>query len=1111
MDSTADHDEIGPSEDASISSRISRDGSNGSNGSNGSSKDSDESTNVDKDESASASMLAETIARAAASAVAQAAFNQRSDSILSPECSEYGEDDDGSSRNLAEFESQSRVPAMSEDAYMESESIEATVTACDQRTKLLSRGKSINAADIRSSVLSDGSFGESAREWERSPFTTVPEPVPATDDEPEQNAEVPSAVETIPDTVEAILQACGALTLSVECLRTLWEQSEVAIIRTLYLSRSGNDFQMPDQFSNAIRISSTVPDDNAFLLHSVFATFCTPCPSMESVEKILEMEHSGPSAKEAVALPMDALISMPSPHKEAVVKILRSHRHLLHLPPAFHRAFFRILIRLLTNRTDAEYDRDCTLNMKWERDDDVESRDSTIATSSASRQESHLPGVSESDAKLNDLQKATHDRIQKVRESREAIDRRRKEQLWCVERMPQPSGKQATSKRLDQVYAFVRFRAGGVWEGKPAVSVLLDLLDAVQGNHQYLLPPVITLIGLVSTAGVAVCEVLRMLQAAGQPVKSKDFLDRVLLVKALTAAAEGDSQSSSLVGKASPKYFFTFGKSADGMSRKITSLPHWPFRNDFGAAVWFRCETFDQNVNPTLVSIASPQGAGIDVSLMPLENDQAAAVIVVTVRDADSEEVERVIVSNCVLLPRVWYHLGVRHTRSRLKGVFSLSARQQLSIFLDGKLMQTESLRFPNITGAENALSPPKSFLSGLQIGKTNTTSLTVQFGAQFEGQTGALYLFSDCLSDATLKALCHITAGTRQKLVKKSLLNDDNWDSKNQPGKAVVELNSVDADEVVMAQEKIPRLQRWTSSVIDLSDADDSENDVLPELSRTALHSKLFLVWDPKRVEGSVAIDLHSGAHATMDSNVVQASCVDGIKDVIASVGGVQTLLPIANTLLSGEIERHWKHPNQEADRSTDYCFHASTSIVPSLLSMMAAFLRSHDKNAREMMRCGGIDILEQLLLQNKELGASGQSIVSVVRTTPSLTNLLVDSLLELRLACEHYAALENTVFSRLLFNMPLWFGGASLPVGMSLYPTLLPVLSSLTNVTPQKVRNTVGVRPLVELLHLYTDVGETKVRFLYNVKRLKRRRAHTFIGGTFGIHSRANNGAIR
>ena len=1071
MDSTVEHDnEQNPFDDAS----------------------SGDESNVDLRPSS----IDDTIARAAASAVAYAEFNQRSDSIMSPDCSENGDDNhDHSWRNLASFESQSSSapPAMSEDAFIESESIEATVVVAssegDQRAKLLSKGQSITAVEIRASMLSEGSFTDSVREWEHAQFSTVTDNPPAVEDHTDLTTTGTTAieVEAVPDSVEAILQACGALSLSLECLQALWKQSEIDIVRALYHSKCESDFQTPRHVSSEIRISSTVPDDNVFLLHSLFATFCKPCPSINSVEKILDMEtrlnHS--SGDSSVALPIDALISMSTSHKESVVNILMSPRYLLYLPPAFQRSFFRILIRLLTNRSDEEYDQDCLLRTKRERDDNVESRDKIHTASVAYRHGTLLASAPGSESKASDLHKATHERIQKMRARREAIDRRRKEQLWSVERMHHSSGRQAasSSKRLDQVYAFVRFRAGAAWRGKTTVSVLLDLLDAIRFNHLHLLPPVITLIGLASTAGVAVCEALQMLHIASQKVHSADFLDRVLMVKALTVAAEGDAQSSLLVGKASPKYFFTFGKSPTGLSRTITSLSQWPFRNDFGVAVWFRCESFDQNENPTLVSIASPQGAGIDVSLMPLEYDKTATVIVVTVRDADSTEVERAIVDKCVLLPRVWYHLGVRHTRSRLKGVFSLSARQQVSVLLDGKLMLTESLKFPTTTSPESAKISPQSFLSGLHLGKTNTLSLTVQFGAQFEGQAGALYLFSDNVSDATLKALYHVTAGTRHRHVKKGPLIDDNWESRNQPIKAVVELNSVDADEVVMAQEKMPRVQRWSSSVVDLGDADDSENDILPELSQAALHSKLFLVWDPKRVEGSLALDLHSGAHATMDSNFVQASCIDGIKDVIASIGGVQALLPIADALLSGEIEQHWNQPNREEGHTKEMCLQASKLIVPSLFSMMAAFLRCHDKNAREMMRCGGIDILEQRLSQNKELGSSTPSVFSVLRTTPSLTNLLVDSLLELRLACEHYVALETTVLSRLLFNMPLWFGGSSLPMGVALYPTLLPVLSSLTIVAPHKVRSTVGMRPLVELLHLYTDIGETKVRYTSNV----------------------------
>ena len=1041
----------------------------------------------------------EMIAKAAAAAVTAAESNLRSDSILSL--------DDSNIEDFRRHSSASLLPAaaaaaaaaaeLSEDAFIEFESIEATEGV--QQTELSSRGKFLlldDSSEFRSSMesaASDMTSSLSVREWEDDKVSAAAPEKSAPEEETESCSHQESLAQEqqqqdeeqqlLPESVQGILQACGALPLSLDRLQGLWMQSEGHSTNEVYESRAATDTEFPaltDQFSYSIRRSSYVPDSDVLLLHSLFASFCQPPPSLEDVEKIYDMEKMSDPTGHSIDLPNDVLISVSTAQKGSVIKLLLYHRHLLHLPKAFQLAFFRILVRLLTNKTDEEYDEDClTSPLKLSDDEDVDPNlfDSKRASLRATFESS---SSSSSSKKVADLQKATHERVQRMRARRESIDKHRKDQSQFVERMRQSESKQLASKRPNQVYAIVRFHAGDAWKGKTAVSVLLELLDVVRNSHQHLLPPVITLIGLVCTAGVAVNELQRMLQIAAEPVvKSSNVLDRLLMVRALTTAAEGDSQSTFLVGKASPKYFFTFGKSPNGLSRTITSLSNWPFRNDFGVAVWFRCESFDQSEHPTLVSISSPQGAGVDVSLMPLEGDKTATVIVVTVRDAGTTEVERAIVRNCVLLPRVWYHLGIRHTRSRMKGVFSLSARQQVSVLLDGKLMLTEPLKFPTTSCQENGVaSTPKSFLSGLQISKVHTTSLTVQFGAHFEGQAGALYLFNDNVSDATLRALYHVTAGTRNGLVKKDPLSDSNWDLKNSIGKAVVELNSIDADEVVMAQQQTPRMKRWSSAVVDLSEAEESETDVLPELSRSALHSKLFLVWDPKRTEASVAIDLHSGAHVTMDSNYVQPSCVDGAKNVIASIGGVQALLPIFDSLLSGTVEEHWEQRNADDDPRIQKSQQAAKSLVPTLFSMMAAFLRSHDQNAREMMRCGGIDIVEQRLLQNKELDSSTKSLVGVLRTNSSLASLLVDSLLDLRLACEHYVALETTVFSRLLFNMPLWFGGSCLPTGISLYPTLLPVLSSLTKATPHKVRNTVGVRQLVELLQLYTDIGETKVR---------------------------------
>jgi hypothetical protein len=155
----------------------------------------------------------------------------------------------------------------------------------------------------------------------------------------------------------------------------------------------------------------------------------------------------------------------------------------------------------------------------------------------------------------------------------------------------------------------------------------------------------------------------------------------LLLVRALTIAAEGASRSSLLVGKASPRHFFSFGFGA-GIMRQI-SLHHssWPFRNDFGMALWFRAEHFSEP--SILLRVTDELGSGIDVSLVPLEkkSGDTATATVLAVSVLESGKVVQCIKANsCLLLPRVWYHVAVRHTRSRLKGVFSLSSREQISI-----------------------------------------------------------------------------------------------------------------------------------------------------------------------------------------------------------------------------------------------------------------------------------------------------------------------------------------------------------------------------------------------------------------------------------------------
>lgn len=884
----------------------------------------------------------------------------------------------------------------------------------------------------------------------------------------------------LPDSLEEILLSCGCIRLSSDKLLELWRLSETSMLKALRGSVEDRDFARKQNLSS--KISCHSPQSDVLLLYSLFASAFEPPPSLEQVECAYKIEceyHEQGTRRRSTTLPKDSLIFVGSAPKTSIVKLLANHHHFLKLPTTFQLTFLRILVRLLTNESDDEYERSCYESGKEKNDDKNTQQDEASNSNKSGAPANQSSGAkneisnqtrkkSITSKKAADLHRKTHERIKRMREKRESIDEQRKKQSWimkCIDQSRSPTD-------LNQIYSLVRFCCGEIWGDRGPLTTILDLFDMVKFSNQTLLFPLVRLIGLICTTGVTVEELTRLIRFGAEPNKSRYILYRHLIVKALTTATEGCSESASWVGKANQKSFFTFGKQSDGICRTIQALPNWPFRNDFGVAVWFRMESISEKEPSNLVHVSSPCGAGTEVSILSLENDKAASVIAVTVYDAGHTNVERAIVNNCVLVPRVWYHLAVRHTRSRLKGVFSLSARQQISVFLDGILMLTEPLKFPGVACAEQDVAlRPKSFFPSLQLNTQNSSQVRVEFGSNFEGQAGTLYLFNDNVSAATLRALYLATAGTKSRPQK-----DFGKDVVTGPimgaGKTVIDLNSHDADEIVIVeQSRQQQLNSRRPSILDLFDeGDEQEGDTLPELSKSLLKSKLFLVWDPKRIDSSVLLDLHSGAHTRINSGSIQPWCVNGAKNVIASIGGIQALLPIFKSLLEGS-----KYPEEE--QGSNLLF--TDSLVPSLLSMLAAFLRYHDGNAREMVRCGGIDIIEQLLLQHRFSRKTERNLVKILQSKTVLGNRLVDALVELRLASEHYAALETTILSRLIFNFSLWFGNDAFQPGISLYPTLLPTLSLVTTAYPEKVRDSVGIRQFIEILKVFTDVDESEVRF--------------------------------
>jgi hypothetical protein len=760
--------------------------------------------------------------------------------------------------------------------------------------------------------------------------------------------------------------------------------------------------------------------------------------TVEMVQTVLTMEETKDWSMEVV-LPEQSIRSLPvtlSPLVRLFMAQVNQTPLLFQLPSPFTRAFLRILSRLLTHETDAEYNAVCLYAPKAATTDSF--------TSSHWTDPDHAS--------------------------------RRPHLLYSVARLScrgWPTGDEGSSPR-------------------PAVETILRLTEQAADQRCYhaLISALARFLGVLCTAGVTP-HILRRIVALvkDQPIISLPA--RLALVRALTTAASGAAQQSLLLAKAAPAHFFLFH--GQPLKRAIKGLTAWPFRNDFGMTTWFRIE---EGGASTLLRVQTDNGAGIAVSLAPIGSlDSAAYTIAVSVYNAGQEmAAHRLEVSGCVLLPQIWYHVAVRHTRSRMKGVFSLSTRQQLSIQLDGKTLMNEALPFPRLGNADvdhdyHGSSTSSLLSAGLRrnVSASSRINMDLEVGRGFQGQMGSVYVFKENVSDASFRALYEATGG-KDRAMKRSTSLGGGWDARHtdivRKSRVLdVNLKNDDAEEIVLSQRKsyLHRrrgLQDKNLAVVDFGGGEDLDStDVLPtELLSSAFGSKAFLVWDPRRCSDGFLFELHAGAHLAMDG--VQSWTCDGVQDVISSIGGVQALIPLFRSMIAISASTDISGGGQSVQ----------LPVLSNLFELLSSFIQDHGENARELLRCGGIDIIEQLLVASKKATGSRPRYTSLfvaLSLSISLADQLVNALLLLRAACSHYVGLETKVFSRLLFNMNLWLGGLPSTCGSALHLRLLPVLASLTQLNPEKVRDCVGVREMVHILkqmnalQKVAEVSEIQNRF--------------------------------
>jgi hypothetical protein len=345
----------------------------------------------------------------------------------------------------------------------------------------------------------------------------------------------------------------------------------------------------------------------------------------------------------------------------------------------------------------------------------------------------------------------------------------------------------------DRLHRVVRFCAYGTWGSKDrfaAVESLLRLYEAAASSSlvgasekrvcydRHVLGPLARLLSLITAVGISPRQLKRIIDLiTGEvcPLETASPLplpSRLLLLLLLKESAEGGlaGLSANPLGDkaAAPHSFFVFARGSgifravqpggEGLTATANGGPHWPFKTDWAASIWFRAESFGspkavkgtggasgsgrpapqrerlagEVEGPILLSLRTADGAGFEARLVPFAT--GAATLTITCYDSaptpaslstrslasalhSSQQPQTARLKGCVLTPRVWYHLSLRHSKPRFRGFSLGNVRDEITVILDGKIMMQEALRFPRVSDASSAYS--------------------IACGANFDGQIG--------------------------------------------------------------------------------------------------------------------------------------------------------------------------------------------------------------------------------------------------------------------------------------------------------------------------------------------------------------------------------------
>ena len=143
-------------------------------------------------------------------------------------------------------------------------------------------------------------------------------------------------------------------------------------------------------------------------------------------------------------------------------------------------------------------------------------------------------------------------------------------------------------------------------------------------------------------------------------------------------------------------------------------------------------------------------------------------------------------------------------------------------------------------------------------------------------------------------------------------------------------------------------------------------------------------------------ALDVHSNADLQCSSTAIPWT-LRGPKDVIDSIGGIQALLPLFETMPPASP----RSPAPPNPADSDELF-----LIPSLIFLLSSFLRNHASNCVALYSLSGLSVIADSLSSH-----ASTPPMKIVRYCRPAAKQLVDALMDLRSATATLPELEEEV----------------------------------------------------------------------------------------------------